>query len=387
MKHPVIRICLLLSLVLANPVVAFVTGSLREPFAHPIIGTEASVPAPKEAKESKIALMSNAHPVVSSTFADEAEGTRGVRRLTIADLSVLWIVAEDDDPVDYKGRLPYVKISELAAKAKDAARLGIECAKLFNFQNSKTHYGENGLKDGNLMTRAIRIIKETAPELKVMPECCACAYTSTGECVITTPEGELDDDATHDYVGKMAVLQANAGADVIVAGLTHRGSVNAIREALDEHGFQDVGIMASIQFQSKFYGPYRKMMRTEPVAGQTFRSHIQPGNWEQTIGWVREFDESCSEFTLQPVMSNTDSFAKIRAQTNKPMTAYSVSTELNLVCDDSALVWNDKNAQILREYYESLLRLGANKIMSYVALEMGQWLLAQEKAEEADYSE
>jgi porphobilinogen synthase len=291
-----------------------------------------------------------------------------------SNLTANFIVAEDNDPIDSKGRLPYVRESELAAKAVACRQLGIETCKIFTFQNTKLEDGEQGLEDGNLMTRAIRILKFAAPDLQVMPEVCACAYTCDGECVITHGTAEVDHSATHDYVGKMAVLHAAAGADVIVAGLTHKGSVRAIRNALDANGYNDRGIMASIQFRSKFYGPYRSMMRTEPVAGNTFRSHLEPGDFDSTLAIVDQYaDEGATEYTLQPILPNMDAFLKVRNATTKPLTAYSVSTELGLICD-SGLCWDDNNAKVTNEYYESLLRLGADRIMSYVAIEMAQWL-------------
>lgn len=294
--------------------------------------------------------------------------------LKVSHLTANFIVAEDEARLLSGSRLPYIREHELIDKAQECARLGITSCKLFVHQAEKTADGRSGLNADNLMVRSIRAFKAAAPQVEIKTEVCACAYSSSGECVQITETGTIDDAATHTYVGKMAVLHAQAGAQTLVAGLTHPGSVRAMRLALDKAGFEDRKLMASVQYRSYFYGPYRAMMNTEPRAGNTFRSHLTPGDKQQTLDWVKACrEEGVDEFTLQPVMTNQDSFLLVRAATQKPITAYSVSTELGLICD-SGLVWNRANAELMQEYYQSLLRLGADKIMSYVAIEMADWL-------------
>jgi delta-aminolevulinic acid dehydratase/porphobilinogen synthase len=115
-------------------------------------------------------------------------------------------------------------------------------------------------------------------------------------------------------------------------------------------------------------------MRTEPKAGNTFRSHIPPGDLKKALEWVDRFtDEGAACFTLQPIMPNIDLFIHVRAHTSLPLCAYSVSTELGLGCDHERRMREDQ-AEVIGEYYSGLLRAGADQIMSYIAPAFARWL-------------
>lgn len=299
-------------------------------------------------------------------------------QLTPCELIAGIIVAEDRSSFPTRPDIPYVALPDLAAEARELADLGVPSCKLFVYSPHKHARAAHGLDADNLMVRAVATIKDAAPSFEVMTEVCACAYSENGECMLLDGHGAIDDVATHDFVGQMAVLHARAGADVAVAGLTHRGSVRAMREALDGAGYASVPVLASIQFHSRLYGPYRQMMHTEPTHGNTIRSQIDHTDAMRALEWTRRYiEEGATRLLLQPAMTTVDILQAIRKETALPLTAYSVSTELGLVRDDESFL-RPGLEPILYEHFYMLRRCGADSVMTYVARDMARWLQANQ---------
>jgi porphobilinogen synthase len=291
-------------------------------------------------------------------------------------LTPLLIVAEVDHDLP-AGLLRFHRIDRLAAEARRLAGLGLLACKLYvkTPAGRKDEHATAGLAKDSLMVRAIKEIKNAVPELRVGTEVCACAYHVRGECVLVGENG-VDNAATHRLVAQMSVLHADAGADVVVAGLTHDGSIRAMRTALDESGHGNVQIQGSVQLRTGFYGPYRKMMGTEPEAGETFRAH-QPQTDRDAVMKVarRHVEEGSALLSVQPALLGAPLLAPIKTATGVPVAAYSVSTELNLVRGSSPDLWLGKGQEsILAEYYTMLLQAGADQVQSYVAGDLAAWL-------------
>jgi len=295
-------------------------------------------------------------------------------RLTPAELIAGIIVVEDRSSLPARQNIPYVALPDLAAEVRELARLGVPSCKLFVYSPRKHPRAAHGLEADNLMCRAIGVIKEAVPSFEVMSEVCCCAYSENGECMLLDEAGAVDDAATHDFVARMAVLHAEAGIDVAVSGLTHRGSVRAMRGALDAAGHGRVEVLASIQFHSLFYGPYRQMMHTEPTYGNTVRSQIDHADASRALEWTRRYvEEGATRLVLQPAMTTVDVLQAVRETTALPLTAYSVSTELNLVRGDGSFL-RPGLEPVLYEYYYMLRRCGADSVLTYVARDMARWL-------------
>ena len=287
------------------------------------------------------------------------------------------IIVVDDLQTPSESLLPYVRLKDLASYTQRLQEAEIPRCKLFvrTPVAKKDGRGTVGLEQGNTMLRAIGIIKQVAPNMDILTEVCACSYSDTGECALLDADGRIDDQQTHEYVGRMAVLHADAGATTAVAGLTHKGSVRAMRDALNSAGHKEVGVMASVQMASKFYGPYRNLMRTEPGKGNTHRSHTPVDTPERAIRLAQSFlEEGASELTIQPIMVAVDILYRLRQDyPDIPISAYSVSTELCLGSSEQGWLAEEK-AAVVAEYYSYLLRAGATTVMSYVAPEMALWL-------------
>ena len=303
-----------------------------------------------------------------------------MRSLTLDNLQPLLIVSEEDHDMS-TGHLRFFPINELADGAKRLSDLGLNRCKLYvkTRNDLKNKKASQGLEKNCLMVRAVQEIMNSSPNMKVGTEVCACAYHSDGECVITNPNG-IDNMATHQLVSEMAVLHADAGARTIVAGLTHPGSIAAIRDALDLNGHPNVSVIGSIQLRTGFYAPYRLMMGTEPEAGETFRSHLLPSADEAILAAAGQYvAEGASILSIQPALLGAPLISKIKSEVDVPIFAYSVSTELNLVRDRQEDLWLAKGKEaIFAEYFNMLIQSGADGIQTYVAKELATWLLDQD---------
>lgn len=302
-----------------------------------------------------------------------------VSRLTPQHLTSLLIVCENEQDMP-TGMLRFHSIDNLENEARRLSSLGILTCKLYvkTKNEQKNDRATAGLKQNNLMVKAVKAIKTVAPEMSVSTEVCACSYHSRGECVLVDENG-VNDHGTHALVGEMVVLHADAGADTVVAGLTHDGSVRAMREALDASNHTQVSIMGSIQLRTGYYAPFRSMMGTEPEAGETFRSHIFPDDVEAVIYKAEKLiDEGATSLSIQPAMIGVPLITKINERLQVPLAAFSVSTELNLVRGDNPNLWLAKGCEsLLAEYYLTLLNAGADQIQTYVAGDLAEWLVNQ----------
>ncbi|MGV7221936.1 MAG: hypothetical protein ACQ9MH_10445 [Nitrospinales bacterium] len=302
-----------------------------------------------------------------------------VSKLTPERLTSLLIVCENEHDIT-KGVLRFHTIDSLEKEARRLASLGILTCRLYvkTINEQKNDRATVGLKQNNLMVRAVKAIKRAVPEMIVGTEVCACSYHSSGECVLVDENGVNDHD-THTLVGEMAVLHADAGAGLIVAGLTHDGSVRAMRKALDASNHTQVEVMGSVQLKTGYYAPYRIMMGTEPEAGETFRSHIPPEDTQAVIKRAEKLlDEGASSLSIQPALIGMPLISPLKEQFQVPLAAYSVSTELNLVKGDNPDLWLAKGCEpLLAEYYLTLLNAGADQIQTYVAGDLAEWLVNQ----------
>jgi len=291
----------------------------------------------------------------------------------------LLIVGEADQDVP-SGSLRVHSVDGVGKEAQRLVNLGLLSCKLYvrTPNHLKNERATAGLEEDSLMVRAISSIKDAAPTMRVGTEVCACAYHSAGECVLLSGSG-IDDAATHDLVSRMAVLHADAGADVVVAGLTHGDSIRAIRAALDDAGHGNVDVMGSLQLRSGFYAPYRKLMGTEPEAGETFRSHLPPEQVDVVLAKAKELiEEGATSLSIQPALVGMSIVPQLRRSVDVPLAAYSVSTELNLVRGDGPDLWLASGREaILAEYFSALINAGADQVQTYVAGDLASWLIGQ----------
>ncbi len=269
-------------------------------------------------------------------------------------------------------RLP---LSHLADEAKKVLDAGIKAVLLFGIPSYKDDEGSSAYAEDGVVQKAVRFLKkEFGDDLIVMTDVCLCEYTAHGHCGIIK-NGHVDNDSTLKVLGKVAVSHAQAGADFVAPSSMMDGQVKAIREALDDSGFKDVGIMAySAKYASCFYGPFREAADSKPKFGD--RRSYQMGYGRQPEA-LREIEldimEGADIVMVKPALAYLDIICLARSRFNVPIAAYNVSGEYSMVKAAAQLGWIDERAAVV-EILTAIKRAGADLIITYHAREAALWL-------------
>ena len=180
----------------------------------------------------------------------------------------------------------HFSVDMLEDEIKELVELGIEHVILFGVpdDNKKDCCGSEAYNDNGALQQGIRKIKEIAPQMDVICDVCMCEYTSHGHCGILTEDGYVDNDKTLEYLSKIAVSYAKAGADMVAPSDMMDGRIGALRNALDENGYETVAIMAySAKYASAFYGPFRDAANSAPAFGDRKTYQMDPANSNEAM--------------------------------------------------------------------------------------------------------
>lgn len=271
----------------------------------------------------------------------------------------------------------HFSLDRLKQEIEEITLLGISSVLLFGIPKEKDTCGSEAFANEGIVQKAVRLIKQIAPEMIVITDVCMCEYTSHGHCGILTKEGYVDNDKTLAYITKIAVSHAEAGADMVAPSDMMDGRVGAIRQALDEAGFINVSIMAySAKYASSFYGPFRKAAHSTPSFGDRKSYQMDPANSDEAL---REGALDCQEgadiIMVKPALSYLDVIYRFRENFNKPIAAYNVSGEysmLKLAVKNGLL-----NESAIYESVLSIKRAGAHMIITYFAKDLAKLLKNQ----------
>lgn len=258
-------------------------------------------------------------------------------------------------------------VDRLIEEVRSVVELDIPGVMLFGLPEKKDERGSEAHAENAPVQQAMRAIKDAWPELTVIGDVCLCEYTSHGHCGIL--EGnEVDNDATLEVLAEVAVSQARAGADVIAPSDMMDGRVAAIREALDEDGFNGVAILAySAKYCSGFYGPFREAADSAPKFGDRRAYQMDVCNTEEAIREVAlDIEEGADIVMVKPAMAYLDIVRRIREEFDRPVAAYNVSGEYSMVKAAAANGWIDGD-RIMMEILTSIVRAGADFILTYFA--------------------
>jgi porphobilinogen synthase len=258
-------------------------------------------------------------------------------------------------------------VDRLIEEVRSVVELDIPGVMLFGLPEKKDERGSEAHAENAPVQQAMRAIKDAWPELTVIGDVCLCEYTSHGHCGIL--EGnEVDNDATLEVLAKVAVSHAKAGADVIAPSDMMDGRVAAIREALDEDGFNGVAILAySAKYCSGFYGPFREAADSAPKFGDRRAYQMDVCNTEEALREVAlDIEEGADIVMVKPAMAYLDIVRRIREQFDRPVAAYNVSGEYSMVKAAAANGWIDGD-RIMMEILTSIVRAGADFILTYFA--------------------
>lgn len=260
---------------------------------------------------------------------------------------------------------------------EEAMTLGIKSFAPFPAiaDEKKDKYATVSYDQTNLYLTAIKKIKERFPEACLITDVAMDPYSSDGHDGIVE-NGEILNDETLDVLCKMAVAQAEAGSDIIAPSDMMDGRVGAIREALDDAGFENVSIMAySVKYASAFYGPFRDALDSAPKAGDKKTYQMNPANKrEALIEAELDLQEGADFLMVKPALAYLDVISLLRENFDLPIAAYNVSGEYAMIKAASANGWLD-GEQVMMETLLSIKRAGADVILTYFAKEAARVLL------------
>jgi porphobilinogen synthase len=246
----------------------------------------------------------------------------------------------------------------------------------------KTEDGAECFNEGGLIPRAIRRLKEVHPGMAIMTDVALDPYSCDGHDGIVSGEGVVLNDETVAILCKQAVAQARAGADLIGPSDMMDGRVGAIREALDEEGFEHVGIISyTAKYASAYYGPFREALdsapraaASKPIPKDKSTYQMDPANAREAITEAQlDEQEGADIMMVKPGLAYLDIIHRLREESELPIAAYNVSGEYAMVKAAAEKGWIDERAVVL----ETLLcfkRAGADLILTYHACDAAQWL-------------
>ena len=267
---------------------------------------------------------------------------------------------------------------DMAVKlAEEAYAAGIPAVIVFGLPEYKDEQGSSAWDAASPVQEAIRQIKKALPGLVVVSDVCLCEYTSHGHCGMLNGE-KIDNDSTLPLLAQTALSHAEAGADIVAPSDMMDGRVLAIREKLDEHGFQDVAIMSySVKYASAYYGPFREAADSAPQFGDRRSYQMDPANAREAIREAAlDVAEGADMLMVKPALAYLDVVRQIRDNFDLPLVVYNVSGEYAMVKAAAAKGWIDEK-RIVLETLLGMKRAGADIIITYHALDAARWL--QEK--------
>ena len=296
-------------------------------------------------------------------------------KIDVDDLIYPLFVVEGENIKEEIPSLPDVyhfSVDMLEAEIKEIVELGIEHVIMFGIPAEKDACGSEAFADNGIVQRAVRKIKEVAPEMNVITDVCMCQYTSHGHCGILTEKGYVDNDQTLEYLAKIAVSHAKAGADMVAPSEMMDGRIGALRNALDENGFETVGIMAySAKYASSFYGPFRDAANSAPSFGDRKTYQMDPANSTEALReCALDIEEGADIIMVKPALSYLDVIRRVKDNFDMPLCAYNVSGEysmLKLAVKEGLL-----NEDAIMEAVTSIKRAGADMIITYFAKDIAK---------------
>lgn len=281
------------------------------------------------------------------------------------------------------GSLPgqfHLSVDQLAREAEEVAKLGIPAVILFGLPERKDEVGSEAWHPEGIVQRAIRAIKKAVPDLVVAADCCFCEYTTHGHCgVILEKKGVqsvVDNDATLENLGRAALAQAQAGADIVAPSGMMDGMIGFLRESLDEADLPNTILLSyAAKYASGYYGPFREAVASAPSYGDRHGYQMDIANIREAIREVAlDVEEGADIVMVKPALPCLDVISEVRREFDVPVAAYSVSGEyamLKLAGEKGLLDYK----RVVLENLSSVRRAGADLVVTYHAKEAARFLV------------
>lgn len=271
-------------------------------------------------------------------------------------------------------------VDTLVEEVREIASLGIPGVILFGIPSTKDELGTEAYADDGIIQKAVRAIKETVSDILVITDVCMCEYTNHGHCGYIrkdekTGEYLIDNDETLKLLSKEALSHAEAGVDMVAPSDMMDGRVGAIRDILDENGYDNIPIMSyAAKYASAYYGPFRDAAESPPSFGDRRTYQMDTPNSEEAIREVAlDIEEGADIVMVKPALPYLDIIRLIKDQFGYPVAAYNVSGEYSMVKAAHEKGWLDEKAVAL-ETLMGIKRAGADIILTYWAKDAARWL-------------
>lgn len=278
------------------------------------------------------------------------------------------------EPVDSMPGICQYSLDRMHEELDRVKEAGIPAILIFGIPAHKDEVGSGAYDEHGIVQEAIRQIKKYYPDLVVIADVCLCEYTSHGHCGVIK-DGIILNDETLPLLAKTAVTCAQAGADMVAPSNMMDGHVAAIREALDEAGYEMTPIMAySAKMASGYYGPFRDAAHSAPGFGDRKTYQMDYHNPREAMRDIQDdIDEGADIIIIKPALAFLDILKTASWETDMPLCAYNVSGEYSMVKAAAANGWIDEK-KIVMENMIGMKRAGAQMIITYHALDVANWL-------------
>lgn len=299
-------------------------------------------------------------------------------RLRVDDLIYPIFLVEGNKVKNEISALPgcyHFSIDMIGKEIEELVKLGINSVILFGVPDKKEELGSEAYKENGIVQKGIREIKKISKDIVVITDVCMCQYTDHGHCGIIENK-KVNNDLTLKYLRRIALSHAEAGADILAPSDMMDGRVGAIREELDQNGFNNISIMSySVKYASAFYGPFRGAANSTPQFGDRRTYQMDPGNSDEALRETElDIMEGADIVMVKPALSYLDIIRRIKDNFNVPIAAYNVSGEYAMIKAAAKMgLLEEKSAAI--EMLTSIKRAGADIIITYFAKDLARWVM------------
>ncbi|HSB09073.1 MAG TPA: porphobilinogen synthase [Blastocatellia bacterium] len=267
-----------------------------------------------------------------------------------------------------------LSIDELVKEVEGAFSVGVRSVMIFGVPDQKDPVGTQAYAEDGITQRAIRALKREVTDAVIIADNCLCEYTDHGHCGVIK-DGEVLNDPSLELLARTAVSQAEAGADIIAPSNMMDGFVAAIREELDQAGFEHIPIMSyAVKYASGFYGPFREAAQSAPQFGDRRGYQMDPANAREAMREAElDFQQGADMLMVKPALPYLDIISAVRERFDLPIAAYQVSGEYAMIKAAARLGWIDEE-RVAMETLTSIKRAGADIILTYFAREIAKRL-------------
>ncbi|QGQ95370.1 porphobilinogen synthase [Paenibacillus psychroresistens] len=274
----------------------------------------------------------------------------------------------------------HFSLDRLEEEIEEISGLGLQAILLFGVPEHKDAVGTSAYAEDGIVQQATRLIKKQKPDLLIVADTCLCQFTDHGHCGVIehnslTNRSDVKNDLSLELLVQTAVSQAQAGADIIAPSNMMDGFVHAIRNGLDDAGFEDIPIMSySVKYASAFYGPFRDAAHSAPQFGDRKTYQMDPANAREALREAEaDVIEGADMLMVKPALAYMDIIRNLKDHFDLPIVAYNVSAEYSMVKAAAQNGWIDEKAIVL-EMLLGFKRAGADIIITYFSKDVARWL-------------